>query len=126
MACAAGLGGGVALATQMAMAHTADRPPEPAPAFDSTHADPAVCRAPYRLFNIGNNQPVQLMDLIAAIERHTGKVAQKQLMDIQPGDVPATFADVSELAGWTGFHPAASIDDGVGRFIAWYRDYYRA
>ena len=108
------------------MIHTLDRPPEADPAYDSARADPASSHAPYRVFNIGNHQPVQLMDFIAAIERHTGKPAQKRLMDIQPGDVPATFADVSALERWTGFHPATSIDEGVGRFVAWYRGYYKA
>ena len=106
--------------------HTLDRPPEADPAYDSARADPASSHAPYRVFNIGNHQPVQLMDFIAAIERHTGKPAQKRLMDIQPGDVPATFADVSALERWTGFYPATSIDEGVGRFVAWYRGYYKA
>jgi UDP-glucuronate 4-epimerase len=105
--------------------HTLDRPPEADPAYDSTRADPASSHAPYRVFNIGNHQPVQLMDFIAAIERHTNQVAEKVLMDIQPGDVPATFADVSALERWTGFHPATSIDEGVERFVAWYRGYYR-
>ena len=77
------------------------------------------------MFNIGNNNPVQLMDFINAIERHAGKPAQKVLMDIQPGDVPATYADVSALEEWTGFHPATPIDEGVGRFVAWYRDYFK-
>ena len=105
--------------------HVLDRPPEPDPAYNSARADPAASHAPYRVFNIGNNQPVQLMDFIAAIERHTGKSAKKQLMDIQPGDVPATFADVSALENWTQFRPDTSIDEGVGRFVAWYRTYYR-
>jgi UDP-glucuronate 4-epimerase len=103
---------------------TLDRPPLPDPQYDQARADPATSHAPYRVFNIGNHQPVQLMDFIAAIERHTGKTAIQQLCDIQPGDVPATFADVTELERWTGFHPATSIDDGVGRFVAWYRQYY--
>ena len=106
--------------------HTLDRPPEADPAYDSALADPASSQAPYRVFNIGNHQPVQLMDFIAAIERHTGQVAEKLLMDIQPGDVPATFADVSALERWTGFHPGTSIDEGVGRFVRWYRGYYKA
>ena len=105
--------------------HTLDRPPQADAAYDKAAADTASSWAPYRVFNIGNNQPVQLMDFIAAIERHTGKTAQKVLMDIQPGDVPATYADVSALAAWTGFQPATSIDDGVGRFVAWYRDYFK-
>ena len=88
-------------------------------------ADPATSAAPYRVFNIGNHEPVQLLDFIAAIERHAGRSAIKTFMDMQPGDVPATHADVSELSAWTGFTPATSVDEGVGRFVAWYRDYYR-
>ncbi|MEK8053354.1 NAD-dependent epimerase [Ideonella sp. DXS22W] len=105
--------------------HTLDRPPEADAAFDKAHADTASSWAPYRVFNIGNHDPVQLLDFIAAIERHTGKKAIKELRDIQPGDVPATFADVSELERWTGFYPGTSIDEGVGRFVAWYRDYFK-
>jgi len=104
---------------------TLDRPPRADAAYDKDRADTAASWAPYRVFNIGNHQPVQLLDFIAAVERHTGRTAVKELRDIQPGDVPATFADVSELERWTGFHPATSIDEGVGRFVAWYRDYYR-
>jgi UDP-glucuronate 4-epimerase len=106
--------------------HTLDRPPEADPAYDMAQATPAAGRAPYRVFNIGNHEPVQLMDFIAAIERHAGKAAIKELCDIQPGDVPATYADVSALERWTGFHPATPIDEGVGRFVAWYRDYFKA
>ena len=106
--------------------HTLDRPPEADPAYDMAQATPAAGRAPYRVFNIGNHEPVQLMDFIAAIERHAGKTAIKDLCDIQPGDVPATFADVSALQRWTGFHPATPIDEGVGRFVAWYRGYFKA
>jgi UDP-glucuronate 4-epimerase len=91
------------------------------PGYDKAAADTASSWAPYKVFNIGNHDPVPLMDFIAAIERHTGKVANKVLMDIQPGDVPATYADVAALEAWTGFKPATSIDDGVGRFVAWYR-----
>jgi UDPglucose 6-dehydrogenase len=76
------------------------------------------------IFDGRNHDPVPLMDFIAAIERHTGKTANKVLMDIQPGDVPATYADVAALEAWTGFKPATSIDDGVGRFVAWYRSYF--
>ena len=104
--------------------HTLDRPPQADPGYDKTRADAATSWAPYRVFNIGNHQPVPLMDFIAAIERHTGKTAEKVLMDIQPGDVPATYADVSALAQWTGFRPTTLIDEGVGRFVAWYRNYF--
>ena len=104
--------------------HTLDRPPQADPGYDKARADVATSWAPYRVFNIGNHQPVPLMDFIAAIERHTGKTAEKVLMDIQPGDVPATYADVSALAQWTGFRPTTLIDEGVGRFVAWYRNYF--
>ncbi|MBP6898922.1 MAG: NAD-dependent epimerase [Burkholderiaceae bacterium] len=106
--------------------HTLDRPPQADAGYDKVAADTASSWAPYRVFNIGNQNPVQLMDFISAIERHTGKTAVKELRDIQPGDVPATFADVSELERWTGFHPATPIDEGVGRFVAWYRSYFKA
>jgi UDP-glucuronate 4-epimerase len=106
--------------------HTLDRPPQADPSYDKATADTASSWAPYKVFNIGNHDPVPLMDFIAAIERHTGKSANKVLMDIQPGDVPATYADVSALEAWTGFKPATSINDGVGRFVAWYRDYFKA
>jgi hypothetical protein len=104
--------------------HTLDRPPQADPGYDKAAADTASSWAPYKVFNIGNHDPVPLMDFIAAIERHTGKAANKVLMDIQPGDVPATYADVAALEAWTGFKPATSIDDGVGRFVAWYRGYW--
>ena len=106
--------------------HTLDRAPVADPACNSAQANPGSSHAPYRVFNIGNHQQVQLIDFIEAIERHTGKTAEKQMMDMQPGDVPATFADVSALQRWTGFCPATSIDSGVARFVDWYRDYYKA
>ena len=104
---------------------TLDHVPTANPAYDRSQADAAASHAPYRVFNIGNHQPVQLMDFIAAIERHTGREAIKELRDIQPGDVPATYADVSELQAWTGFTPATSVDEGVRRFVDWYRGYYK-
>ena len=105
---------------------TLDRPPEANPAYKRDDADTASSWAPYRVFNIGNRNPVQLMDFIHAIERHTGREAIKDFQDIQPGDVPATHANVDELTAWTGFKPDTSIDEGVGRFVAWYREYFKA
>jgi UDP-glucuronate 4-epimerase len=102
-----------------------DRAATPDPAFDASKPDPARSNAPYRVFNIGNSDPVKLMDFIEAIERAVGKVAAKNFMPLQDGDVPATFADVSELTAWTGFKPATPIGDGVGRFVRWYRDYFK-
>jgi len=102
-----------------------DRVAEPDAAFDAKVPDPARSRAPYRLFNIGNQGPVQLMDFIGAIEKALGVEARKDFKPMQPGDVPATYADVSELTAWTGFKPGTPIDHGVAMFVAWYRAYYR-
>jgi UDP-glucuronate 4-epimerase len=102
-----------------------DRAATPDPAFDASKPDPARSNAPYRVFNIGNSDPVKLMDFIEAIERAVGKVATKNFMPLQDGDVPATFADVSELTAWTGFKPATPVVEGVGRFVRWYRDYFK-
>jgi UDP-glucuronate 4-epimerase len=103
-----------------------DRPAAPAPGYDARQPDPATSNAPFRVFNIGNQGPVSLMAFINAIERAVGRDAVKELLPLQPGDVPATYADVSELTARTGFKPATSIEDGVSRFVAWYRDYFKA
>jgi UDP-glucuronate 4-epimerase len=103
-----------------------DRPATADPGFDPAQPDPARSNAPYRVFNIGNNNPVKLMDFIEAIEHALGRTATKNFLPLQDGDVPATFADVSELAAWTGFQPATPVRDGVARFVHWYRDYFRA
>ncbi|MFA9440906.1 NAD-dependent epimerase [Uliginosibacterium sp. sgz301328] len=104
---------------------TLDHVATPDDAFDAQNPDPARSTAPFRVFNIGNNDPVELMEFIAAIEKSLGVEAKKNFLPIQDGDVPATFADTSELNAWTGFAPATSVQDGVGRFVAWYRDYYK-
>ena len=95
------------------------------PAYDAIAADPATSNAPYRVFNIGNNNPVQLLDFIGAIEQALGMPAEKRLLPLQDGDVPATYADTSLLNDWVGFVPATPIQAGVDRFIAWYREYYK-
>jgi UDP-glucuronate 4-epimerase len=102
-----------------------DRPATADPAFDAAKPDPARSNAPYRVFNIGNSDPVTLMAFIEAIEAAVGKPAIKNFMPLQDGDVPATFADVSELTAWTGFKPGTPIAEGVGRFVAWYRAYFK-
>ena len=102
-----------------------DRAAEANPAYVSAEPDPATSHAPYRVFNIGNQNPVPLLDFIGAIETATGREAKKNLLPMQPGDVPATSADVSALQAWVGFSPATSIQEGVGKFVAWYRDYYQ-
>ena len=92
--------------------------------YDATCPDPATSSAPYRVFNIGNHQPVPLMDFIACIEAALGRTAQKNFLPLQDGDVPATFADVKALEDWVGFAPKTSIQAGIGRFVDWYRAYY--
>ena len=101
-----------------------DRPAAADTAFDPAAPDPARSNAPYRVFNIGNSDPVPLMDFIEAIEQALGKTARKNFLPLQDGDVPATFADVSELSEWTGFKPGTPVREGVGRFVRWYRSYY--
>lgn len=103
----------------------ADRVPEPNPSWDAAHPDPGSSPAPYRLYNIGNHQPVALLDFIAAIEKATGRVAEKNFLPMQPGDVPATYADVDGLARDAGFAPHTPLEEGVAKFVAWYRNYYR-
>jgi len=104
---------------------TLDRIAAPDPAYDSNIADPARSNVPYRIFNIGNQNPTTLMAFIEAIESAVGREAQKNFMPLQDGDVPATHADVEELAQWTGFRPATPVVQGIQRFVAWYRDYYK-
>jgi UDP-glucuronate 4-epimerase len=102
-----------------------DRVAEANPAYVSDTPDPGTSNAPYRVFNIGNHNPVQLLDYIGCIEDALGMKAQKNLLPLQDGDVPATFADVDALRDWVGFTPATEIRSGIGRFVAWYRDYYK-
>jgi len=105
---------------------TLDRVAEPDPGFDALQPDPARSNAPYRVFNIGNHDPVELMAFIEAIEDAIGRKAEKNFLPLQDGDVPATYADIAELDAWTGFAPATPVPEGVARFVAWYRDYYRS
>lgn len=102
-----------------------DRPPAGDPAWDAAHPDPSGSRAPYKVYNIGNSSPVRLLDFIEAIEEALGKRAEKNLLPLQPGDVPATWADVEDLTADLGYRPATPIRDGVARFVRWYREYYK-
>jgi UDP-glucuronate 4-epimerase len=96
----------------------------PDPAWDSAAPDPATSDAPFRLFNIGNSSPVKLRDYVAAIERELGRKAEVELLPLQPGDVPDTYADVGRLTRQVGYRPATAVDEGVARFVRWYRSYY--
>ena len=102
-----------------------DRTAEANPQYVPAEADPATSNVPYRVFNIGNNDPVQLLDFIGALESAIGRTAEKRLLPMQDGDVPATYADTALLNDWVGFAPATPIQEGVKRFITWYRDYYK-
>ena len=104
---------------------TLDKVAAPAPGFSLDAPSPAISNAPYRVYNIGNNQPVELMDFIACIETATGRDANKNFLPMQPGDVPTTYADVDALAADVGFRPHTPIAEGVRRLVAWYRDFYR-
>jgi len=104
--------------------HTADHVAAANPEWSGADPDPGTSNAPYRLYNIGNNQPVQLMELIALIEEELGMEAEKNFLPMQPGDVPATFADVDDLVADVGFKPGTPLDVGVKRFVAWYREFY--
>lgn len=103
-----------------------DHPPEGNPEWTGDDPDPATSFCKYRVFNIGNNNPVKLMDFVNAIEKAVGKPAIKNLMPIQPGDVPSTCADVSELEKAVGFKPNTSVEQGIENFVAWYREYFNA
>jgi UDP-glucuronate 4-epimerase len=101
-----------------------DRVAQPNSEWDSDNPDPGTSKAPYRLYNIGNNAPVELMRYIECIENSLGKKAQKNLLPLQAGDVPDTFADVDDLVQDVGYKPATPVEEGVRRFIEWYVGYY--
>jgi UDP-glucuronate 4-epimerase len=103
-----------------------DRIPAPAPAWDAERPDVATSSAPYRVFNIGNHQPVELGRFIEVLEDALGKKAVKKFLPMQPGEVLVTCADVTDLADAVGFRPDTSIEAGLSRFVAWYRDYYQS
>ncbi len=101
-----------------------DKVPEPDPDWCGDDPDSATSYAPYRLYNIGNNNPVELTKVISVLENCLGKKAKKNLLPMQPGDVPETFADVNDLAEDVGFMPATPIEEGIKKFVDWYREYY--
>ena len=101
-----------------------DRPAQPDPSWNSNDPDPATSRAPFRLYNIGNHQPVELMRYIEVIEECLGRKAEKNFLPMQLGDVPETFADISDLVTDVGYRPATPVEVGVRRFVDWYCEYY--
>jgi UDP-glucuronate 4-epimerase len=101
------------------------RVPKPDKSWNGDAPDPGTSYAPYKVYNIGNNNPVELMTFIETIEKCLGKKARKNLLPLQAGDVPATYADVNDLINDVGFRPATPIKEGIARFVEWYRNYYR-
>ncbi len=101
-----------------------DQPAQPNPEWNGDTPDSATSRAPYRLYNIGNNNPIELMHYIETLEKCLGKEAEKELLPLQPGDVPDTYANVADLVDDIGYKPQTSVEDGVANFVEWYRDYY--
>lgn len=107
------------------VARLIDQPAAPNPNWSGDQPDTSSSLAPYRVYNIGNNEPVELMYLIETLEKELGVVAQKNFMPMQMGDVPATYADVDALVEAVDFKPSTSIEDGVARFVQWYREYHK-
>lgn len=101
------------------------KPPASDPGWDGQHPDPATSFAPYRLFNIGNHQPVDLLRFIEVLEEKLERKAIKNFLPMQPGDVEATYADVADLEETVNFRPSVSIEEGIGKFVDWYRSYYK-
>lgn len=99
------------------------RPPQPDPEWSGDRPDPGSSAAPWKIYNIGNNNPEDLMHVVSLLEKEFGRPAAKEMLPMQPGDVPATYADVEDLAREIGFRPATTIEDGVARFAKWYREY---
>ncbi len=103
--------------------HTLDRPAEPNEQWTGVDPDPATSKAPWRVFNIGNQQPVELLTYIELLEKNLGKTAEKNLLPLQPGDVPDTYANVESLVDWTGYKPSITVEQGMERFVEWYREF---
>jgi UDP-glucuronate 4-epimerase len=102
-----------------------DKPARPDVNWNGSKPDPGTSQAPWRIYNIGNNSPVELMDYIAALEKALGRKAEMDLLPLQPGDVPDTYADVSDLVEKFDYKPSTHIEHGVANFVAWYRKYFK-
>ncbi len=102
-----------------------DTVPRPNPSWSGLAPDPGTSRAPYRIYNIGNNRPIELLHFIEVLESCLGRKAEKRFLPLQAGDVPETYADVDDLTQDVGFRPSTPIHEGIARFVAWYRDYYQ-
>lgn len=103
-----------------------DRPPQANPDWSGEKPDPATSSAPWKIYNIGNNNPEELMHVVTLLEKEFGRTAAKEMLPMQPGDVRTTFADIDSLVRDVGYRPATTIEDGIARFANWYRDYHKA
>nr|WP_068129975.1 NAD-dependent epimerase [Nosocomiicoccus ampullae] len=108
-----------------AISRLVEKPAQPNPEWSGDNPDPSSSYAPYKIYNIGNNSPVRLMEFVEAIENKVGKTAKKNFMNLQPGDVPETYANVEDLFNSINFKPETKIQDGVNNFVDWYLDYYK-
>jgi UDP-glucuronate 4-epimerase len=102
-----------------------DRPPQPNLDWSSDDPDPATSKAPWKIYNIGNNQPVELMYYIELLEENLEKKTKKNLLPLQPGDVPDTYADVDDLMRDVGFKPKITVEQGIAKFAEWFKEYYK-
>jgi UDP-glucuronate 4-epimerase len=102
-----------------------DHSPQGNPEWSGDKPDPATSAAPWKIYNIGNNRPEELMHVVSLLEKEFGRTAIKEMLPMQPGDVPATYADIEDLARDVGFRPATTIEDGIGRFAKWFREYHK-
>ncbi len=108
-----------------AMLRLVDRPPQGDPKWSGAKPDPSSSLAPWKIYNIGNNKPEELLHVAALLEKEFGKSARREMLPMQPGDVPETYADIDDLARDVGFRPGTSAEEGIARFAAWYRDYHK-
>jgi UDP-glucuronate 4-epimerase len=108
-----------------ALVRLIDRPPKGLQNRDASRPDPGTSAAPWKIYNIGNNRPEELMTVVSLLEKEFGRTATKEMLPMQPGDVEATYADVAALEREIGFRPSTPIEDGIARFAKWYREYRR-
>jgi UDP-glucuronate 4-epimerase len=109
-----------------AVVRLTDHPPKGNPQWSGARPDPASSAAPWKIYNIGNNRPEELMHVVSLLEKEFGRTAIKEMLPMQAGDVPATYADIEDLAREIGFRPATSIEDGIRKFADWFREYHKA
>ena len=111
--------------TLAAVVRLMDRPPRGNPAWSAAKPDSATSSAPWKIYNIGNNRPEELLHVVSLLEKELGRTATREMLPMQPGDVPVTYADIDDLARDVGFRPVTSIEDGIAKFGKWFLDYQK-